>query len=166
MEMTLIPHSGKLVRRVSMIRGLIRLSLMLLVSLEYLSLRRFLVLLIQLIWNKELKRQLSVGLNVDKVYLNLYLNVYWRASATLQLCSFPHTELRRATIPIFFDMIQCEYAISENFASVSPQYSHGMVHKRFLPVSFTCNITCRNPFHALGHLEQAKTNAVCTNTCG
>lgn len=71
LEMTLIPHSGKLVRRVSVIRGLIRLSLMLLVSLEYLSLRRFLVLLIQLIWNKEQKRQLSVGLYVGKVYLNL-----------------------------------------------------------------------------------------------
>ena len=38
------------------------------------------------------------------------------------LSVFPDTELRRATIPIFFDMIQCEYANKGNFTSVSIYY--------------------------------------------
>ena len=38
------------------------------------------------------------------------------------LSVFPDTELRRATIPIFFDMIQCECANKGNFTSVSIYY--------------------------------------------
>lgn len=35
----------------------------------------------------------------------------------LEMTLIPHSELRRATIPIFFDMIQCEYASKGNFIS-------------------------------------------------
>lgn len=39
----------------------------------------------------------------------------------LEMTLIPHSELRRATIPIFFDMIQCEYANKENFTSVESE---------------------------------------------
>nr|XP_058959333.1 dedicator of cytokinesis protein 1-like [Pocillopora verrucosa] len=39
----------------------------------------------------------------------------------LEMTLIPHTELRRATIPIFFDMIQCEYAAKGNFMSVESE---------------------------------------------
>lgn len=42
------------------------------------------------------------------------------------------TELRRATIPIFFDMIQCEYRSKGNFMSVS------LNSFTFVPSAFTC----------------------------
>ena len=41
---------------------------------------------------------------------------------SILLSVFPDTELRRATIPIFFDMIHCEYANKGNFTSVSIYY--------------------------------------------
>ena len=51
------------------------------------------------------------------------------------LSVFPDTELRRATIPIFFDMIQCEYANKGNFTSVSIYYWSRLVFH------FPCRIT-------------------------
>lgn len=39
----------------------------------------------------------------------------------LEMTLIPHSELRRATIPLFFDMIQCEYAAKENFTSVESE---------------------------------------------
>ncbi|XP_073238831.1 dedicator of cytokinesis protein 1-like [Porites lutea] len=39
----------------------------------------------------------------------------------LEMTLIPHSELRRATIPIFFDMIQCECANKGNFTSVESE---------------------------------------------
>ena len=39
----------------------------------------------------------------------------------IEVTLIPETELRKATIPIFFDMMQCELQIKGNFNMVSEQ---------------------------------------------
>ena len=67
------------------------------------------------------------------------------------LSVFPDTELRRATIPIFFDMIQCEYANKGNFTSVSIYYWSRLVFQ-FLYRITLCWIS------VLSHVEKNTVN--------
>lgn len=46
----------------------------------------------------------------------------------LEMTLIPEEELRRATIPIFFDMITCEYAHSGNFHKVAPANRNVSAH--------------------------------------
>ena len=40
----------------------------------------------------------------------------------IEVTLIPETELRKATIPIFFDMMQCEFQIKGNFNKVSKSF--------------------------------------------
>ena len=39
----------------------------------------------------------------------------------LEVTLIPEAELRKATIPLFFDLLECEYKAKGSFKQVSPQ---------------------------------------------
>lgn len=45
----------------------------------------------------------------------------------LEVTLVPELELRRSTIPIFFDMMLCEYQLTKSFSRVSAGESRGQI---------------------------------------
>lgn len=76
----------------------------------------------------------------------------------LEMTLIPEEELRRATIPIFFDMITCENAYYGNFHKVNTYMACGknvsVVHTsspyRWQPTSVDAFYTCVQSTHAFG----------------
>lgn len=52
----------------------------------------------------------------------------------LEMTLIPETELRKATIPIFFDMMQCEFHFTRSFQMVSSKLQIFKVCKKDLIV--------------------------------
>ena len=70
----------------------------------------------------------------------------------LEVTLIPEAELRKATIPLFFDLLECEYKAKGSFKQVSPQiFTHNEAKKFTMPHSHLAHSFLTGASEALGY---------------
>lgn len=58
----------------------------------------------------------------------------------LEMTLVPEIELRKATIPIFFDMMQCEFHFTRSFQMVGLTHTHLSMCLQMSSINKSCHI--------------------------
>ena len=69
----------------------------------------------------------------------------------LEMTLIPESELRKATIPLFFDLLECEYSAKANFKQVSSKFYYVYIDLlvRVVEKSHTKVLRNRNKYEVL-----------------